>query len=495
MKSGKRNPPFKRRRRTMKKLAYYSMATTLILMLIGLCFLPTPANAKHQKHFPNMRPMVFVHGYTGSAQQFEWQAMRFASNGYPQEYLNVFEYDSPSWGGTGGVPPNIPFQTATIAALDARIDAVLAETGADQVELLGHSLGTVVSQTYLSNPARAAKVAHYVNLDGFPAAALPGGVPTLALWSEFGLFPTGTIVGAENHVLPNQSHNEAATSPESFGYMFKFFTGEDPRSTSVLPDWDGHINLAGRAVYFPVNAGVAGALVEIYEVNAETGARKHRRPEAGYPIDETGNWGSFRARAGASYEFNIARTGGNHHFYIEPRIRSDYFIRLNTSPVGGGLGALMTRNPDQTSLVITRNREWYGNRSDGFNDILAINGINIVNAINAPLNHYTVAYFVYDLASDHVTNLARPVTDFPPLLNTTFLSAVDVYLAGTTPPNATVAITEIPRGNCGAMHGINVPNWAIINEEGTFTNSVSIMLDDYIEGRCNETWNHGHDHR
>ena len=76
-----------------------------------------------------------------------------------------------------------------------------------------------------------------------------------------------------------------------------------------------------------------------------------------------------------------------------------------------------------------------------------------------------------------------------------FLSAVDVYLAGTTPPNATIAIAAIPRGASGAMHGINVPNWAIINQAGTFTDSITIMLDDYIEGRCDETWEtlgHGH---
>jgi hypothetical protein len=465
----------------MKKLGYCLITAMLVLMLIGLG-LSTSADAKHVS---NMRPMVFVHGYTGSASQFEWQAMRFASNGYPQEYLNAFEYDSPNYTTTA---PTV------LAALNERIDAILLQTGADKVELLGHSLGTVVSQTYLSNPVHAAKVAHYVNLDGFPAAALPGGVPTLALWSEFGLFPTGTIVGAENHVLPKQSHNEAATSPESFAYMYKFFTGKDPISTSVLPDRDGRINLAGRAVYFPQNAGVDGATVEIYELNGETGARKHRHPEASYPIDATGNFGPFRARAGDYYEFNIARPGGNHHFYIEPRIRSDYFIRLNTAPVGQGLGDLMTKNPDQTNLIISRNREWFGDQSDGYDDILAINGINVVNATNAPLNHYTVAYFVYDLASDHITNLSRPITDFPALLNTTFLSAVDVYLRGATPPNATIAIAEIPRGDCGAMHGINVPNWAIINEGATFSESISILLDDYIEGRCDKTWNQGHGH-
>ena len=68
------------------------------------------------------------------------------------------------------------------------------------------------------------------------------------------------------------------------------------------------------------------------KLNGETGARKHRHPEESYPIDASGNFGPFRARAGDYYEINIARPGGNHHFYIEPRVRSDYFIRLNTSP-------------------------------------------------------------------------------------------------------------------------------------------------------------------
>jgi triacylglycerol esterase/lipase EstA (alpha/beta hydrolase family) len=82
----------------MKRLAYCSIITVLVLTVIGIGFSAVPADAKH---FPkNMRPMVFVHGYTGSAAQFEWQAMRFAGNGYPQEYLNVFEYDSPNYSST-----------------------------------------------------------------------------------------------------------------------------------------------------------------------------------------------------------------------------------------------------------------------------------------------------------------------------------------------------------------------------------------------------------
>ena len=54
-----------------------------ILALVGMLFpsctpgevkVPTPANIK---------PIIFVHGFAGSAAQFESQAMRFTTNGYP----------------------------------------------------------------------------------------------------------------------------------------------------------------------------------------------------------------------------------------------------------------------------------------------------------------------------------------------------------------------------------------------------------------------------
>jgi hypothetical protein len=42
----------------------------------------------------DLRPVIFVHGSSGSAIQFETQAMRFTSNGYPQQLLFAFEYDT-----------------------------------------------------------------------------------------------------------------------------------------------------------------------------------------------------------------------------------------------------------------------------------------------------------------------------------------------------------------------------------------------------------------
>ena len=45
-----------------------------------------------------LRPIIFVHSLGGPGGQFETQALRFTSNGYPAEYIKVFEYDTITWG-------------------------------------------------------------------------------------------------------------------------------------------------------------------------------------------------------------------------------------------------------------------------------------------------------------------------------------------------------------------------------------------------------------
>src|SRR5690625_2012878 len=38
-------------------------------------------------------PIVFVHGFAGSAQQYESQAMRFVANGYPADRIVAYGHD------------------------------------------------------------------------------------------------------------------------------------------------------------------------------------------------------------------------------------------------------------------------------------------------------------------------------------------------------------------------------------------------------------------
>jgi pimeloyl-ACP methyl ester carboxylesterase len=398
---------------------------------------PAPAHA--------LRPIVFVHGGSGSGAQYETQAMRFASNGYPPGYVRVHEYDSTF---------SINTQEQVLAGLDVLIDQLLAETGADKIDLLGHSLGTVLMQLYLSSPERAARVAHYVNIDGAPAAAPPGGVPTLAIWGMGS--PTRQIVGAENVYFPDQTHVQVATSAESFAAQFGFFTGAPPATTDILPE--PRVQLAGRTVLFPQNTGVPGASLQIFEVDGATGSRSRADPDAVYPLtggSARGAFGPFEATSGRHYEFLVLRQGGRpQHFYPQPGVRSDYLIRLLTVPSGSILETNADSSDDTSGFVLTRYREFWGDQGPN-SDMLTVNGLNIISPTNCPINKRVNAMFVFDDNLDGMNNL---VTPNPFYFALPFITAMDVFIPGADPPNGVVHIQNTSRG--GLTAAINVPNWA-----------------------------------
>ena len=139
---------------------------------------------------------------------------------------------------------------------------------ADKVDLVGHSLGTSMSQGYLnSSPERAARVAHYANLDGAPAAGPPAGIPTVAVWAEGN--QGRSIPGATNVYLPDQSHVQAATSAETFAAMYELFNGRTPKTTSIVRQH--RVSLAGRVQAFPSNAPASADTLQIWEVDGRTG--------------------------------------------------------------------------------------------------------------------------------------------------------------------------------------------------------------------------------
>lgn len=418
------------------------------------------AKARHQRFAHN--PLIFVHGGAGSASQFASQAMRLTSNGYPQSHLHALEYDS-------------SFAVDTMESIHARLDALIErvkeQTGKAQVDLMGHSMGTRVSQLYLASPERAANIGHYVNLDGYPAEAPPGGVPTRAIWAGISLTDRGVILGADNVTVPGQTHVEVATSAETFALFYEFFTDMEAETTAVLPEPSGRVKVAGRTTFFPQNTGVAGATLEIYSISGHDGQRLKKRPAATYVLDESGEWGPFRARRGSHYEFVIVREGQNHHIYKEPFIRDDYFVRLQTSPVGDGVGANMDTSPQQTNLVVSRDKEFLGDLNSG-NDILAINGINVVNAFNSPLSNRTTAMYFYDAGSDGVTELLEPIPYFHAL---PFITGSDLFIPADEQAQGRVRLTMIARGSNGLMQVINLPNWP------SHTDRVSVLFNDFVQ--------------
>jgi pimeloyl-ACP methyl ester carboxylesterase len=413
-------------------------------------------------------PIIFVHGMAGTVDQFETQAMRFASNGFPASRISGYEWDTTK----DAADPIVQ------SGLDAYIDSVLQQTGAHKVNLLGHSKGTTVSHAYLADPAHAAKVAHYVNIDGRSSDTPPGGVPTLALWAQLSAAP-GTvreIGGARNTYLADTTHVQAATCVESFVEIYKFFNKDmEPATTDILSGSSGNIELAGRILTFTTNVVPADLNLEIYKVDKATGVRISSTPDYSTSINADGNFKFTNATAGANYEFYLTSTSDDTfaHYYYEPFIRSDYLVRLKyIAPTS--LAFLMDQSAAHSNLIVIRNKEFLGVDSMSPNeDSLKVNGTELCAGLlpGAGLVGTRIALFIFDKGSDTVNHLGPITTGF--ITTLPFITGTDFYMAAANPPDSTISIVLNGRNTGGRTQVVNVPNWQ------STPDNITVQMWDY----------------
>jgi hypothetical protein len=393
----------------------------------------------------SFRPIVFVHGFAGSGEQYEHPAKLFASNGYPPSWITNYDYNST--GADGGPEP-----------LDKYIDAVRARTGFDKVDLVGHSRGTSVSQQYLADPKRAAKVAHYANIGGRPADNA-GGVPTLVVGSKGDkLAGPGTARGEAKHVvLEKPDHIGVATGTESFEHVFTFFNdGKGPKTREIKPQ--EVIVVGGFAKTFGPNKPEAGTTVEIYEVAANTGRRVSEKPCDKFVVRPDGAWGPFKATAGQHYEFYLMPSGGGRpvHYYREPFERTDLLVYLKTRDEKTEPGASIARQinvtDDSSVLVVSQlNGAIIAGR-----DSLKVNGVELATEEIAPERGTKVGFFLFDANGNKKTDATLPkgATWTRP-----FLTAADVYIPAGKPESVKLEFNG---------HVLNVPNWKAASEGQSF---------------------------
>ena len=352
-------------------------------------------------------PIVFVHGNGDTAALWYPTVWRFESNGWPRE--RVFAVDLPyPLARTEDTKPQPGRSSAdeNTRNLAAEIERVRKLTGADKVVLVGNSRGSNAIRDFIRNGGGATTVSRTV-LGGGPNHGvfssddfLPGsefngkspfmtalnapqgpdrlettpGVDFMTLRSDSNdkfTQPDGRWIGqpkmatnashdgpalrgAENIVLPGLDHREVSFHPIAFAHTWRFLTGQFPRRTDVAAE--ANVTLDGRITGFlgasQTNLPLAGASIDIYETSPQTGERLGGAVHA-KTVGADGQWGPFRAKPDASYEFVIRADGfAITHIYRSPFPRSSSFVHLRPARIADA-------DKDAASVVIMRRPRGY----------------------------------------------------------------------------------------------------------------------------------------
>lgn len=391
----------------MKNVLLY---TTFVFILFS-CNKINETNAIPEPVPSGKTPIIFVHGFLASGDTYEKQTKRFTSNGYSLADLYTFD-----WNSLGG--------TTTQQDLDKLVNEVLAKTGQTQVDLVGHSAGTSVVQTYLA--AHPTKVKHLVLLAGFPPNA-QGATPILNIYSSFDFIASNgrDVTGGTNVKYNDKDHYQVATCTETFTAMYKFFN-DNAVPTNTEPTIESDIILSGKAGFFGENIFKENTVIEIYKLDPATGFRTGANPNFTFYTDAKGFWGPFRAEANFYYEFvvydNIAGSR-KVHYYREPFIRSDKLIYLRTFPTGISIaGLFLAALPKDDNQSVTA---FFGasQAAVAARDVLILDGNTLSTTTFCSKENTTIALFTYDDNKNKTTDMTSiaAFNAFP------FLKGADIY--------------------------------------------------------------------
>ncbi|RXH19851.1 hydrolase [Bradyrhizobium guangzhouense] len=165
------------------------------------------------------------------------------------------------------------------------------------------------------------------------------------------------LKGATNLVLGAIDHRETAYHPRAFREIYKFIAGREPARIAITPERTVRISglVTGTADGVPTNRPVAGATVEIYHVDRESGERKG---ELIYRLTTAadGRWGPAEVDPASPLEIVLTSPDApTTHFYRSPFPRSSNVVHLRAArpflPVEKDAGAV---------VIMSRPRGYFG---------------------------------------------------------------------------------------------------------------------------------------
>jgi hypothetical protein len=200
-------------------------------------------------------------------------------------------------------------------------------------------------------------------------------------------------------------YRSTCTSAESFIQYYSFLTGHLPGYDIVAQKV---IRIAGEALAFPQNAGLQGAIVQIWPLDG-SGVRTTTTPiyttKLADGSEGGGRWGPVSVMPKQRYELALVQTGQpTLHIYYEPFVRSDYAPRLLAS---AAIQQYTGNRAGSSGAVNIRYKEFWGDQA-GEDDQLLINGLNICTATLCPISKQVNAYFAFDRENKTETNLSEP---------------------------------------------------------------------------------------
>jgi triacylglycerol lipase len=101
-----------------------------------------------------VEPVLMVHGFTRTSADFSTLIAEYKKQGYPDSKIFTLDYNS--------FAPNA--YTATLVA--AKVQAILAQTGAKKVDIVAHSMGAYSTRYFIKNLGGDKLVESFVSLAG-----------------------------------------------------------------------------------------------------------------------------------------------------------------------------------------------------------------------------------------------------------------------------------------------------------------------------------------
>jgi pimeloyl-ACP methyl ester carboxylesterase len=155
--------------------------------------------------------------------------------------------------------------------------------------------------------------------------------------------PTGVTAegpelrGATNLVLGALDHREVAFHPRAFREIYKFIAGREPARIAIVPE--PSVRLSGLVTGTPggvsTNRPVAGATVDIFRVDPDTGERNGNAVHSA-KTGADGRWGPAQVEPSWPLEFVLASPDApTTHIYRSPFPRSSDVVHLRAArPLG-----------------------------------------------------------------------------------------------------------------------------------------------------------------